>query len=135
MAKFNGHKYTWQKPFGSVRHQWELRTVDGGISFHASIMDNDRNPPACGLEFHSIYPRNDEAPHHIDCPVTGGRCWHDGTSLYASETLWPMIADYLKRGDHDKIFSILEHESDRLKEYRPSYLFGSGACPNVRELT
>lgn len=75
----------------------------------------------CGLELHSIYPKGDDAPDHIDCPLTGGRCWHDGTSLYASETLWPHIQPYLRDGDHETIFKILEREAKKLEEYAPNY--------------
>jgi hypothetical protein len=111
MAKFNAHKYTWSKPFTSVRHSWELRSQKGGIHFHATITDG--YGASCGLEFHSAEPIGDDAPHHIDCPITGGRCWHDGTSLYANEHLWPMIEGYLRGGEHEFIFRMLEREHDR----------------------
>lgn len=110
MSRFRGHKYTWSKPFGSVRHHWELRSAKGGVHFQASLTEG--YGPSCGIEFHSASPRGDDAPDHIDCPITGGRCWHDGTSLYATEHLWPMIESYLKYGEHDQIFRILEHEHD-----------------------
>lgn len=110
VSRFNGHKYTWTKPFGSVRHHWELRSAKGGVHFHVSLTDG--YGASCGLEFHSLSPRGDDAPDHIDCPITGGRCWHDGTSLYATDHLWPLIEGYLKRGEHDQIFRILEREHD-----------------------
>lgn len=110
MPRFVGHKYQWTKPFTSVRHHWEVRSQHGGIHFHASLTDG--YDPSCGLEFHSVVPVGDDAPFHIDCPITGGRCWHDGTSLYASETLWPIISGYLRSGEHEKIFVILEREHD-----------------------
>ena len=111
--RFNGHKYTWSKPFGSVRHNWEFRSARGGVHFHASITEG--YGPSCGLEKHSVVPLyGGNAPDHIDCPITGGRCWHDGTSSYATDHLWPVIESYLRTGDHDKIFSILEREHDRM---------------------
>jgi hypothetical protein len=117
--KYTGHLYKYEKPFGYPRHHWELRSQHGGVHFHVSVVkDYD---PSAGLELHSIYPKNDDAPDHINCPITGGRCWHDGTSLYAMETLWPMIKVYLEKGDHDSIFQILEHEAKRLEEYSPNY--------------
>jgi hypothetical protein len=112
--KYAGHLYKWSKPFNHVNHHWELRSVHGAVHFHVS---GDH----AGLEMHSIYPHGDDAPHHVNCPLTGGRCWHDGTSLYATETLWPMIQPYLKSGEHEKIFSILETEAERLAEYAPNY--------------
>ena len=45
-----------------------------------------------------------------DCPLTGGQCWHDGTSMYARETVWPRAEIYLRNGDHDGIFRMLERE-------------------------
>jgi len=39
-------------------------------------------------------------------------CWHDGTSLYATEHLWPIIEAYLRSGEHERIFLFLEHEAD-----------------------
>lgn len=117
MTRYRHHKYTWTKPFGSVRHNWEVVGPLGAVHFHVGITEN--YPPSAGLEFHhteafrakSDY-RTDDAPDHIDCPLTGGRCWHDGTSLYASEHLWPRIEDYLRAGDHERIFRVLEREAD-----------------------
>lgn len=119
--KYAGHLYKWSKPFNSIYHHWELRTVHGGIHFHVSIHNES---VTAGLEFHSIYPQGDNAPSHIDCPITGGRCWHDGTSLYAMETLWPLVEPYLRHGDHETIFQILEGEAKRLQEYSPTYVRG-----------
>lgn len=113
---FKGHTYTWCKPFTRIRHQWELRSAHGGITFWA--MDISVSP-TCGLELHSIYQQGENPPDHINCPVTGGRCWHDGTSMYATDALWPLIEPYLKDGDHETIFRILEREAEKLKEYRP----------------
>lgn len=112
-GKFNHHKYTWQQPFTSVRHNWSLVGPKGAVNFHVSIMDDEKYPPTAGLEFHHLddHPyAQGKAPHHLDCPLTGGRCWHDGTSLYATEHLWPLIEGYLRCGEHKQIFDILERE-------------------------
>lgn len=115
MRRFTGHKYTWSNPFTSVRHSWEFRGPIGGVSFNVSIMDDRGYDPSCGLEFHHCSdPSNGgQAPDHIKCPVTGGQCWHEGTSLYASEWVWPRVEGYLKDGDHATIFSILEGEYEK----------------------
>lgn len=118
MAKFMHHKYEWSKPFGSPRHQWSLVGPEGGVHFTASFYSNTVQP-SCGLEFH--YTRtsgkySDEAPHHTKCWLTGEPCWHDGTSLYAEETMWPMIEPMLRSGDHDTIFRALEREYERGSE-------------------
>lgn len=109
--RFRDHKYTWSKPFGSVRHNWELRSQRGGIHFHVSLTDG--YGPSCGLEFHSVEPKGDDAPDHTNCPITGGRCWHDGTSLYAEESIWPLVQSYLRTGDHAQIFGLLESQHDK----------------------
>lgn len=114
MARYRHHKYEWTKPFGSERHNWSLIGPKGALHFHASSTPNYGT--SCGLEYHhtdgETY-RPDAAPDHIDCPLTGGRCWHDGTSLYANEHLWPLIEGYLRHGEHEAIFRILESEADQ----------------------
>ena len=54
----------------------------------------------------------DDAPSHLSCWLLKGNCWHDGTSLYAIETLWPMIKPLLAASDHEQIFRTLETEAD-----------------------
>jgi hypothetical protein len=115
MRRFNGHKYTWSQPFTHVHHNWDLIGPKGALNFHASMPADGREEPSCGLEFHhteSLFYAPQDAPHHLNCPLTGGRCWHDGTSLYASENVWPMVKGYLVYGDHRKIFKLLEKEYD-----------------------
>jgi hypothetical protein len=107
MRYFNGHKYTYTKTFGTPRHSWEFRSAFGGIHFHVNEYKQNE---AIGLEYHSVTGKG--APDHIDCPITGGRCWHDGTSLYAEERLWQTVKEYLRSGDHDAVFSLLESVHD-----------------------
>lgn len=115
MAKFRNHKYTYSTPFGSPRHMWEILGPKGGVHFTASFYSG--TPQAsCGLEFHhtrAAQYRCDEAPDHIKCFLTGEPCWHDGTSLYAEERIWPEVQPLLKVGDHEAVFRILEREYDR----------------------
>lgn len=47
---------------------------------------------AAGLEKHSRTPfeySDKSKPDHADCWLIGGPCWHDGTSLWASEYWMP----------------------------------------------
>jgi len=117
--KFRGHKYTWVRPFDQVQHQWELRGPRGGISFHVSLWEGKDaakhekfGGPSCGLEFHHSFDPTGgmEAPHHACCWLLKGPCWHDGTSLYASETVWPIVRSMMP--DHAAIFRLLEQEYD-----------------------
>ena len=108
--KFRDHKYVWTHPFTATRHQWSLRGPRGGIHLSVQIMDDEEKypDPACGLEFHHSYDPTggNEAPHHIDCWLIGNPCWHDGTSLYAFETVWPHVK--LLMPNNKEIFSYLE---------------------------
>jgi hypothetical protein len=112
--KFNNKKYTYSKPFGSPRHNWEIVGAKAAIHFSVCTYEERHNLfPACVLEFHYFSPPDymkDNAPSHVDCKLAGGKCWHDGTSLYAFETLWPLVQPYLKHGEHEAIFRILEME-------------------------
>ena len=118
-VNYREHKYTWMKPFGSVRHSWELIGRWGGIHFHVSLTPNF--PPSCGLEVHNRQPaayQNDDPPSQQQCWLLKCPCWHDGTSLYASETIWPIIEPMLRDGDHESIFRFLEREADsRFEEF------------------
>lgn len=111
--KFRDHKYTWRRSFSAVEHQWSFRGPLGGIHFTATIMDEAEKygGPSCGLEFHHAFDPSggQEAPHHSPCWLLGGPCWHDGTSLYANEALWPRIVRMLEQGDHLSIFKYLEN--------------------------
>ncbi len=118
--KFNNQKYTYSKPFSAVQHRWEIVGGKAAIHFNVSLYENDA---ACGLEFHYFEPpeyMKDEAPSFVNCTIAGGRCWHDGTSLYASETLWPIIKIYLKDGNHDEIFKVLQSEYESKFNYEAS---------------
>lgn len=112
--KFRHPKYTFERPFMSDRHMWQLVGPDGGIDFTVNITEGYGT--ICGLEFHhapSTGYRCDEAPDHINCWLIGGPCRHDGTSMYAAATLWPRIEPMLRSGDHETIWRFLEGECDR----------------------
>lgn len=111
--KYRHHKYTWENPFSSVRHDWRFVGPLGGLNFHVSITEGYDD--SCGVEYHhtdACRSYTNEAPHHVNCPLTGGRCWHDGTSLYASEHVWPVVQTMLRKGDHAAIFRYLERIAD-----------------------
>lgn len=115
MLRFTAHKYCYTHPFASDAHHWELRGPRGAIHFHVNLYNDPRyNGPSCGLEYHHAFDPTggQEAPHHVNCSLTGGRCWHEGTSLYATEHLWPRIEPFLRDGSHQQIFRILEKEYD-----------------------
>lgn len=108
MSKFKHHKYTWSRPWNDVRHNWEFSGPNGAVNFAVTMSDPKYGGPTAGLEFHAL--SGEGAPHHLNCPLTGGRCWHDGTSLYAMESVWPAVEPMLRHGDHAGIFILLEWE-------------------------
>jgi len=117
---YRHHKYTWTKPFASVNHNWSLIGPDMAVHFHVTLVDG--YDPSPGLEYHFFEPREyqrNDPPSHLDCSLTGGRCWHDGTSLYAREHLWPLIEAMLRAGDHEGIFRLLEGEADSQRDRHP----------------
>lgn len=111
--KFSHKKYIYSAPFTFANHWWQIIGPRAALHFHVSIDPNDKYPPTCGLEMHHFSPpeyMQDQAPSQLKCDLTGGRCWHDGTSLYASESLWPMIKPLLRAGNHEGVFQLLEGE-------------------------
>lgn len=116
--KFCDHKYTWQRPFYQVRHQWSFRGPQGGVSFHICQWEGEGaaektqkfGGPSAGLEFHHNFDPTGgkEAAHHARCWLLEGPCWHNGTSLHATETLLPIIRYMMP--DHSAIFHVLESE-------------------------
>lgn len=76
-------KYTYEKP---DRHCWELKGEEGALRFHVSVLGDE---PMVWLE--------------IDKSTCHRRGW-------LTEKLWPMVELYLKTGQHDMIFKLLEEE-------------------------
>lgn len=115
---YSGHTYTWRQQHFSISHQWSLVGPKGGLSFNVTIAQKEGQwPTTAGLEIH--YARGHvpeylvhQAPSHKRCWLLGEPCWHDGTSLYATETLWPIVEAMLKGGDHESVFRLLESEAN-----------------------
>lgn len=115
MSKYRHQYYKYSSPFGSPRHYWQIVGPVGAVHFHAAIF-KETAEPSCGLEFHHsarAENRPNTAPDHLECPVLHEPCWHDGTSLYATEQVWPMVQVYLRSGEHEQVFRLLELEYER----------------------
>ena len=92
--------------------RWIVVGTLGAIDFHyshAHLEVTRRFGVAGGVEFHyraaPEYMESDE-PSHDQCWILGGRCWHDGTSLWASEYWIPL----LQSGGEAAIWHALEYE-------------------------
>lgn len=83
------------------KHTWSVVGPLGGVHIWASVAPEipgfyREERFYGGIEVHWRNPHYDgwhdpEKPHHDDCWLTGGPCWHDGSSLYFSEHLEPML--------------------------------------------
>jgi len=112
--KGHEHKYTpqpWSQGDDSVSVQWSLRGPRGAIHLHCSShMRDGIKEWSCGIEYHfAVRGERTDAPDYVNCPFVGGWCWHDGTSLGASE-FWENHGgkQAFQRGDHRFIFAHLE---------------------------
>ena len=91
------------------------------MHFSVNIMDDAKYDTSADLEYHfSFNPYNErKAPSNSPCWLLGAPCWHEGTSLYAIETVWPMVEGSLRAGDHESVFRTLEHEyEDKLRRVK-----------------
>lgn len=107
---------------GHVTHIWTLANEKGGIHVSAQISrfsTSEYGEWLGGAETHyAAAPDYMDAskPSHEHCWILGGPCWHDGSSLYFSENIAPMLpptwekephrmADY----HHDRVLSELRY--------------------------
>jgi len=110
------NEYKYCTPFGSPKHIWTCVGRHGAVHLHISDLGDDYAKKgherfSAGLEFHHRKPPHylkDDAPSQDWCWLIGAPCWHDGTSLYAHETLVPFwtIAPH----DHERMLARLESE-------------------------
>lgn len=68
-----------------------------------------------GVEQHSRTPfsYSGEQPDHDDCWLLQCPCWHDGSSLYASEYAIPRWEEAQRMGDMESFWRFLECEYQR----------------------
>jgi hypothetical protein len=90
--------------------RWIICGPSGAVDFHVShawvALDF---PCSGGIETHYRQPpayMKDDDPSHDHCWILGGKCWHDGSSLYASEVLIPI----LERDGEFGVWAQLERE-------------------------
>lgn len=75
---------------------WAVVGKHGGIEFWfiEPAQDDPWKERLGGVETHQRrpmeYSKSQDTPDHKHCEVIDGPCWHDGTSLWASEHWIPM---------------------------------------------
>ena len=84
----------WCTPSAKIEGLYNDTDFYGGVETHY----NEKSKP-CYI---------DDNSGHNDCHANGGKCWHDGTSLWASEYWIPYV---LPRGDK-AIWETLEFNYD-----------------------
>lgn len=94
----DGMVFTYQAVVrgGNVTHLWSLANENGGIHVSASLHPylNGNREWMGGAETHYIAApdyMDPDKPSHQHCWVLGCPCWHDGSSLYFSENIAPLL--------------------------------------------
>jgi hypothetical protein len=114
-------KYEYSKPFGSPNHVYTVIGARGAMHFHVTDMGEAKADEwlrySGGLECHYRAPPSymaDQAPSQDACWLLKCPCWHDGTSLYASERVIPFWLS--APNDHERMFQVL------IREYEDRFL-------------
>ena len=108
-------KYIFSNQLGSDSHIWTCIGGQGAVHLHISIYHGileDKEPiePSAGIEYHHKNPPYNihDAPSQNHCWILESPCWHDGSSLYASEVFVPLWKN--DPHDHKRMFEKLERE-------------------------
>lgn len=90
---------------GHLTHLWSLANVAGGIHISASICEFQGSREWLGgCETHYAKApdyMDPDKPSHPHCWVLGAPCWHDGSSLYFSENVAPMLPNPWDNAPHE----------------------------------
>ncbi len=109
------YKYTFT-PDHYPAHSYSIVCREGAIEFNVTEYgkrDDGLPEFSGGLEIHYREPPDymaKRAPSHDKCHLIGQPCWHDGTSLYASEVLIPR---WEHRASEVEVLAWLIHELQR----------------------
>lgn len=117
MPKLSGKYRCTMKVYQRYGTEWgatfEAIGAKGAVHYHVSSYKNSDGiiSYSSGLEFHYRQPpryMQDKPPSQDKCHLLQAPCWHDGTSLYASEAYEPLFL----RGCYDAIFRLLERDAE-----------------------
>lgn len=106
----------WNEEGREPRHVWSVVGEDGGIHIWAV----EKSPGLAarfggrfygGIESHwRRSPYGEDEPHHEDCWLLKGPCYHDGSSLYFEENIAPMLGSIKGDAVPDGIHEYLKSE-------------------------
>lgn len=99
--------------FGDWAASYEVIGAKGAVHYHVSRWKGSDGiiSYSSGLEYHYRSPPDymqDKPPSHDECHLLKSPCWHDGTSLYASEVYEPLF----RMSQHESIFWQLERDAE-----------------------
>lgn len=110
--------------FGKDRFIFAVTSRDYAVHFWCERVLDDPNTPSGGefqrsfggIEYHwPMSPKwGKREPDHNRCWITGKPCWHDGSSLQASEVYIPMFRMCNETGDFEPLWNKLERSLDEL---------------------
>ena len=110
------YKYRYEKTLfcGYWSHTWILVGEHGGMHLNIRGYKSDKSIEySAGLETHYRKPpeyMKGKPPSHDECFILKTPCWHDGTSLYASEKYVPLFRNKV---DDEIIFASMAMDADR----------------------
>jgi len=109
ITKYSGgwteQSYQYQGLLGAITFNVSAPSRDEDERYH-----NENEGRMGGVEFHWRAPVEDYfgvEPHHKNCDALGGACWHDGTSLWASEYWIPRWLMCSESERSDEMFAML----------------------------
>ena len=108
-------KYEYSKRFGRPFHVWTVVGQYGAIHLHISDTEHrdDIDRFHGGIEIHYRTPPDymeNTAPSQDRCWLIKTPCWHDGSSLQATEHWIPLWE--CDPHNHDKMFDMLSRRAD-----------------------
>ena len=111
-------EYKYCRLFGQPRHIWALVGAHGGLHLHITDYGEKHEEEygyryQGGIEVHWRHPPSgaNRPPDNDECWLLKCPCWHDGSSLQATETWIPIWLSC--KDDHDHMFAMLANEADR----------------------
>jgi len=106
--------YEYTTRLGYAYHVWTLVGAKGGLHLHINDRgkDDKYGRYSGGIEIHYRTPPEymSNQPPSQDCHVLKAPCWHDGSSLQATERWIPIWQSHPH--DHDAMFRSLSVEAD-----------------------
>ena len=110
-------QYIYEHSLGCPRHTWTVLGAKGAVHLHITDYGEEHGKKygeryLGGIEIHYRHPpeyMTEKPPSQDECWLLKCPCWHDGSSLQASEVWIPTWqAD---PHDHDGMFAMLKNDA------------------------